>query len=59
MVVACRVCGRETAVLVGGEDFKDYVAGTEPGKAFPYLDDEDRGLLLSMTCYACKDRPTS
>ena len=55
LTVGCDFCGRTTAIYVTEESFEEF---TSPNRRnvqdiFPYLDAEDRELLISHICPKC------
>lgn len=55
IVVECRCCHKEYAILVSEEDFWEWEHGALTQKAFPYLKPSERELLINQTCEACQE----
>lgn len=55
MVVACRHCREPQAIDVVADDWARWKGGENVQVAFPYLDAEQREMLISATCGYCWD----
>ena len=53
--VGCRICNCESALLIFPSDLESWYNGTLIQKAMPYLDADERALLISGTCGKCWD----
>ena len=53
IITTCPFCGRETAVVVADADYEVWQAGALIQDAFPYLDADERELLISGICPTC------
>lgn len=51
----CMVCHKVSQVYVNEEDYHDWVKGKLIQQAFPYLDDNQRELLITGTHPECWD----
>ena len=52
-LVTCRMCGREFAIDVDANDYRDWQNGKCIQDAMPYLTADERELLISRTCGDC------
>lgn len=53
----CPCCGDNNAIFVNIEDYFDWHAGIRSTQeAFPYLDADEREMLISGMCPACWDK---
>jgi hypothetical protein len=52
----CPMCGVENFVVVDGEDFDKWQAGTLIQDAFPHLSADEREQLLTGICTPCWDK---
>jgi hypothetical protein len=50
----CPFCGAITPIEVNADDYAAWQAGELVQNAFPYLDAEDREVLISGICYDCQ-----
>ena len=54
--IVCKECDKEIAITVNKIDYDNYLTGTiNIQKAFPYLSDDNRELILSGICGKCFD----
>jgi len=56
MLIACKECGEQHRINV---EFKDLLAWQQGQKiqiAMPYLDENQRELIMSQTCSKCWDK---
>ena len=52
----CVCCRAEFVYYVNREDYEAWQSGTLIQKAFPYLNDAQRELLISSVCGPCFDK---
>ena len=55
VVKYCPFCGKGQEVEVNEQDYWDWEDGTLAQDAFPYLDPEEREVLISGICPTCWD----
>jgi hypothetical protein len=51
--VACRLCGTPHRVIVSEDEYAQWKGGAHAHVAFPYLDADEREMLISQTCGTC------
>lgn len=51
--VSCKICQKRVRLAVDPQDMKRYQEGELVQKAFPYLSDDQREMLLSGWCNYC------
>lgn len=51
--VRCPMCGEYHSVYVEKADYFSWVKGKSPQDAFPYLNADDREILISGICPSC------
>lgn len=56
LILACRLCREPQAIEVNGDDWARWKCGEYAQTAFPYLDAEQREMLISATCDPCWGR---
>jgi hypothetical protein len=56
MIVQCKHCGEAHNLAVKALDFFKWQQGEKIQIAMPYLDDNERELLISQTCSKCWDK---
>lgn len=52
--IRCPFCGNFSLIDVLAEDFEKYQNGELVQNCFPYLDADERELLISGTCFKCQ-----
>ena len=55
VICRCPFCGKRNSVVVDEEDFERYENGAKAQDAFPYLEPDERELLISGICPSCWD----
>lgn len=55
VIVNCRVCGKDHAILVHKDGYKELMSPNRRHiqEIFPYLDADERELLISQVCPEC------
>lgn len=53
LLSTCKMCGKETTLEVEREDYAKYQAGGLVQSCFPYLNADQRELLISGICPSC------
>lgn len=53
VVTQCPICGRANEIEVNDMDYLDWKDGTLAQDAFPYLDANEREMLISGICPDC------
>ena len=51
----CRTCGSQEAITVEAKDLAAWKNGTIIQEAMPYLDADQREMMISNTCSECWD----
>tara|TARA_R110001583_G_scaffold131565_2_gene283342 strand:- start:580 stop:789 length:210 start_codon:yes stop_codon:yes gene_type:complete len=51
----CRTCGSQEAITVEAKDLAAWKNGTVIQEAMPYLDADQREMMISNTCSECWD----
>ena len=55
VVTRCPMCGRANFIAVNENDYFDWDDGAHAQDAFPYLNDNEREMLISGICPDCWD----
>tara|TARA_R100000963_G_C4580705_1_gene61790 strand:+ start:340 stop:573 length:234 start_codon:yes stop_codon:yes gene_type:complete len=53
---SCRTCGSEETITVETKDLHDWKNGTVIQEAMPYLNSDQREMMISHTCSVCWDK---
>jgi hypothetical protein len=53
ILTTCHLCGSHNEIFVNSDDYTNYLAGQHAQHAFPYLNEEERELIISRTCPGC------
>lgn len=53
VITQCPICGRANEIEVNDMDYLDWKDGTLAQDAFPYLDANEREMLISGICPDC------
>jgi hypothetical protein len=52
----CIFCKEEKKITVNEDDYQRWARGTKAQEAFPYLNPDERELLISGTCRECWEK---